>query len=215
LTRIVGEVSSRSLFGSLCWGDLFVVEFGLRAGGPEHGARQIDGPAQAGVACRATGAGVQVQVRKVNVGGSLTQRSNGPHGFTISHVCGIVLRMSGTTKTKTSARPVLANRALIEPGDAARLEGIFKVLANDTRLRLLHALVRAGELNVSQLSELVGMQPSAVSNQLQRLVDKGILSARRDGNFIWYRICDRCVVGLIDLAWCLVESSDPVQADAS
>ena len=64
-------------------------------------------------------------------------------------------------------------------------------------------------LTVTQLADAVGMRTSAVSNQLQRLVDKGVLAARRDGNRIWYRISDPCVVGLIDLAWCLVEPPDP------
>ncbi|WP_433007979.1 ArsR/SmtB family transcription factor [Kribbella sp. CA-294648] len=84
---------------------------------------------------------------------------------------------------------------------------MFKVLANDTRLRLLHALVRDEELSVSQLADAVDLRAQAVSNQLQRLVDKGILATRRDGNRIFYRIEDRCVVGLLDLAWCLSEST--------
>ncbi|MGC4939228.1 ArsR/SmtB family transcription factor [Kribbella sp. DT2] len=106
-----------------------------------------------------------------------------------------------------SRRPVLAARPLIGAADAAELEGVFKVLANDTRLRLLHALVRDEELSVSQLAEAVDLRAQAVSNQLQRLVDKGILATRRDGNRIFYRIEDRCVVGLLDLAWCLSEST--------
>jgi DNA-binding transcriptional ArsR family regulator len=96
----------------------------------------------------------------------------------------------------------------MQPAEATRLEHLFKVLANDTRLRLLHALVREDELTVTQLADTVGMRAAAVSNQLQRLVDKGVLGSRRDGNRIWYRISDPCVVGLIDLAWCLVEAPD-------
>lgn len=92
--------------------------------------------------------------------------------------------------------------------DAGRLEQLFKVLASDTRLRLLHALIRAGDLTVTQLAEAVGMRASAVSNQLQRLSDKGVVASRRDGNRIWYRVSDPCVVGLIDLGWCLVEEPD-------
>lgn len=104
-------------------------------------------------------------------------------------------------------RPPLGRRPLITTGQAARLESVFKVLANDTRLRLLHALVRDGELCVGDLSALVGLRPQAVSNQLQRLADRGVVIARRDGNRIWYRIADPCVVPLLDLAWCLTETS--------
>ena len=105
------------------------------------------------------------------------------------------------------AKPALASRALITPEQAAELTGLFKVLANDTRLRLLHALARAGELCVTDLAETVGMKPQAVSNQLQRLVDRGILGGKRNGNNIHYRIVDPCVAGLLDQGWCLAEDA--------
>lgn len=122
--------------------------------------------------------------------------------------------MADTAAGTTCApgRPELAQRPLIGSGQAARLEGVFKVLANDTRLRLLHALVRAGELCVTDLGAAAGLRPQAVSNQLQRLVDRGIVAARRDGNRIWYRITDPCVVELLDLAWCLTETA-PASGD--
>jgi len=108
--------------------------------------------------------------------------------------------------TCAPGQPELASRALIDRSQAARLEGVFKMLANDTRLRLLHALVRAEQLCVSDLAGQVGLRPQAVSNQLQRLVDRGMVAARRDGNRIWYRVTDPCVVQLLDLAWCLTET---------
>jgi DNA-binding transcriptional ArsR family regulator len=111
------------------------------------------------------------------------------------------------TEPKPAPGPALNARAPMDEAEATRLESLFKVLANDTRLRLSHALIRAGDLTVTQLAETVGMSASAVSNQLQRLVDKGILASRRDGNRIWYRISDPCVVGVMDVAWCLIESS--------
>jgi len=82
---------------------------------------------------------------------------------------------------------------------------LFKVFANDTRLRLLHALVREGELCVTELAEAVGMKPQAVSNQLQRLVDRGILSVRREGINMCYRIEDPCVPVLLERGICLIE----------
>jgi DNA-binding transcriptional ArsR family regulator len=84
---------------------------------------------------------------------------------------------------------------------------IFKVLANDTRLRLLHALARAGELRVNDLAEVVAMTPQAVSNQLQRLADRGILGSRRERTSIYYRIVDPCVTSLLDQGLCLAEDA--------
>jgi DNA-binding transcriptional ArsR family regulator len=104
-------------------------------------------------------------------------------------------------------KPRLEKRPLIGREFSTELAGVFKVLANDSRLRLLHALARKGELSVSALAKNVGMKAQAVSNQLQRLVDRGILASRRDGNNIHYRITDPCVLELLDRGLCLTEDA--------
>ncbi|MHC4080210.1 MAG: ArsR/SmtB family transcription factor [Planctomycetota bacterium] len=104
-------------------------------------------------------------------------------------------------------KPVLADRRLLSNGSAAELAGLFKVLASDTRLRLLHALVRDGELCVSELCRQVRMKPQAVSNQLQRLADWSIVDSRRDGLQVFYRITDPCVPELLDRGLCLLEDA--------
>ena len=101
----------------------------------------------------------------------------------------------------------VAQRALLPQGDATRLETTFKTLANATRLRLLHALIREPELCVTELANTIRMKPQAVSNQLQRLVDRGILASRRNGIQIHYRIVDPCVISLLDQGWCLTDDA--------
>lgn len=101
------------------------------------------------------------------------------------------------------AQPPLAQRPLIDEAQARELVSLFKVLASDSRLRLLHALERAEELCVTDLAAEVGMTPQAVSNQLQRLVDRRILAAARRGNNVFYRIVDPCVTSLLELGLCL------------
>jgi DNA-binding transcriptional ArsR family regulator len=104
-------------------------------------------------------------------------------------------------------RAGLHDRPLLTPIQAGGLAAVFKVLANDTRLRLLHALVRADELCVTDLAAAVGMKPQAVSNQLKRLTDLGIVAARRDGNNIFYKLVDLCVSGLLEQGWCLMDEA--------
>lgn len=104
-------------------------------------------------------------------------------------------------------KPLLRERALISLNQTRGLSGLFKVLANDTRLRLLHALARSEELCVTDLAKEVGMKPQAVSNQLQRLGDRGILGSRREGLQIFYRIVDPCVPALLDQGLCLLEDA--------
>lgn len=104
-------------------------------------------------------------------------------------------------------KPDLRERSLLTPVEATALESTFKILANATRLRLLHTLVRAGELCVGEIAQALGMKPQAVSNQLQRLSDRSIVEARRNGLQMRYRIIDPCVVSIIDHGWCLSEDA--------
>ncbi len=101
----------------------------------------------------------------------------------------------------------LAKRPVLSVGQARGLASLFKVLANDTRLRLLHALVRADELCVNELAGAVSMKPQAISNQLQRLADRGVVSSRRNGTQVHYRIVDPCVTVLLDRGLCLMEDT--------
>ncbi len=110
-----------------------------------------------------------------------------------------------TAPDACGARPPLRARPLMSPVLAGGLAAVFKVLSCDTRLRILHALARTDELCVGALADAVGMKPQAVSNQLQRLADLGVVASRRDGANIRYRLVDRCVTGLLSEGWCLAE----------
>lgn len=110
-------------------------------------------------------------------------------------------------KPESVPKPRLEDRPPLTGEQAGELVGLFKVLANDTRLRLIHALVRAEEMRMSDLAGLLGMKPQAVSNQLQKLVDRGILGSRRNGNNIYYRIVDPCIIEILDHGLCLSEDA--------
>jgi DNA-binding transcriptional ArsR family regulator len=93
--------------------------------------------------------------------------------------------------------------------EALELVGLYKMLANETRLRLLHALVLHGELCVGSLASILELTPQAVSNQLQRLVDRAIVRSRRQGNLVYYQIVNNCVTDLLDRGICLVRKQCP------
>ena len=115
-----------------------------------------------------------------------------------------------TPKARSVARiGALGSLPQIDDARAEALTALYKVLANPHRLRLLHALARAGELPVTAIAEEVGMSVQAVSNQLQRLADQRILIARRQGNHAYYRIIDPCITGLLELGICLIEEHPP------
>lgn len=91
---------------------------------------------------------------------------------------------------------------------ASELEDLFKILANDTRLKLLHNLALEREMCVCDLADSLGMKPQAVSNQLQRLSDRGIVATRRVGNNIFYRVVDTCIIDLLHKAVCLLHDAE-------
>src|SRR6266496_1436500 len=62
-----------------------------------------------------------------------------------------------TTIVTCEPKPALQDRPPISQPEAHRLAATFKVLANDSRLRLLHALDCAGDLE-GALSHLAGVQ---------------------------------------------------------
>ena len=109
--------------------------------------------------------------------------------------------------------PDVRQRALLSLDESTALMRLFKIFANDTRLRLLHALVREGELCVTDLAASVDMKPQAVSNQLQRLAKRGILSCRREGKNVYYQVVDPCVPVLIQRGLCLVTCHSRMTAE--
>lgn len=116
--------------------------------------------------------------------------------------------MTRTRRGCCSPKPDLKHRPLLTDVQVDGLRELFKILANDTRLRILHALVRSGELCVTELAETVGMKPQAVSNQLRRLDGAGVFGSRREGNNIFYRIADPCAATLLDTSLCLLEDAE-------
>lgn len=97
---------------------------------------------------------------------------------------------------------------LLESSASTELADLFKALANENRLRILHAIHRAGEAGTSDIAEAIDASQQSVSNHLQRLADQGIVRARRDGQRVRYRIVDPCVPGLMDLGVCLLSQRE-------
>ena len=113
--------------------------------------------------------------------------------------------MNAFSDIPPDATEPVGTRSLISPQEAGRLTQLFKIFANETRLRLLHSLVREEEVCVGDLSLALEMKPQAVSNQLQRLVRRGIVAPRREGTNIFYHIVDPCVPVLLERGLCLTE----------
>lgn len=83
---------------------------------------------------------------------------------------------------------------------AERMAATFKGLGDATRIQVLSILIQ-GECSVNDLVNAVGVSQSAVSHQLRLLRTLGFVSARRDGQKIYYRIDDEHIGDLYALAY--------------
>ncbi len=70
---------------------------------------------------------------------------------------------------------------------------ICKTLGNAKRIEILNALENK-ELSVSELIKILGIAPANVSQHLGVMRQKGILTARRNGNNILYRVSNKKVI---------------------
>ncbi len=92
---------------------------------------------------------------------------------------------------------VRAGKAMIPSVEDLQGMGyFFKVLGDQTRLRILHALL-AGELCVCDIGETLGMSVSAISHQLAVLKGARLVRHRREGKVIYYTISDDHVGSLL------------------
>ena len=80
----------------------------------------------------------------------------------------------------------------------ARAASMFKLLGDQTRSRLLFALLEAGELCVCDLAAATGTQEATVSQSLRMLRASGVVTGRREGRLVFYRLADAHVRMLLD-----------------
>ena len=88
----------------------------------------------------------------------------------------------------------------------------LRAAAESTRLRLL-ALCAAGELTVSEITDIVGQSQPRVSRHLKLLCEAGLLDRFREGTWVFYRLAQRANGGVLArLLVDLVPSDDPILA---
>jgi ArsR family transcriptional regulator len=83
--------------------------------------------------------------------------------------------------------------------NSSGLSELFKAMADETRTRLLYVL-SAGELCVHQIAELFATSLPAISHHLRLLKLMRLVSSRREGKHVYYRLLDNHVLELIQIA---------------
>lgn len=83
--------------------------------------------------------------------------------------------------------------------ELTRVSAVFKLLGDPTRARLLYALLEAGELCVCDLAAATASTETTVSQALRLLRASGVVSGRREGRNVFYRLSDAHVRLLLDV----------------
>jgi ArsR family transcriptional regulator len=76
---------------------------------------------------------------------------------------------------------------------------LFKAMSHPARIRVLEVLAE-GERSVGELVEIVGLEPSHLSQQLGVLRRAGLVATRKEGPSVHYSLADRRISRLLELA---------------
>ncbi len=82
--------------------------------------------------------------------------------------------------------------------DIDRASRSMKAIAHPLRLKILCTLGNQ-EISVQDIVQQVGTSQSNISQHLSILRDKGILTARKDANRVYYRVGDQRTLRLIGM----------------
>ncbi len=82
---------------------------------------------------------------------------------------------------------------------AADAAAFLKRLANEHRLQVLCWLAETREASVGALAERFGLSQSALSQHLAKLKDDGLVTFRREGQTLYYRLSDTRVLRTLAL----------------
>src|SRR6476660_576918 len=78
--------------------------------------------------------------------------------------------------------------ATLNEAKARELVQLFKLLADETRLRIIYYLMQQNEMNVRTFCRLLRQSQPAVSHHLALLRSAGVIECRRDGKHNFYRL---------------------------
>src|SRR4051795_5840449 len=88
---------------------------------------------------------------------------------------------------------------------------IFRALADSTRLRIV-TLLRAMELSVGELAQVLGQSQPRVSRHVKILIDAGLAERRKEGSWVFLSLGEpgrlAPLFGMLD-AWAERDGEDP------
>jgi ArsR family transcriptional regulator, lead/cadmium/zinc/bismuth-responsive transcriptional repressor len=129
------------------------------------------------------------------------------------------------TSSPTAARVVALDRCEVECVEPERVRAVlerlphesvfqdlaetFRVLSDPGRVRLISALLEAGELCVCDLAAVTGLSQTACSHNLRLLRSSRLVRYRKQGRNVYYSLDDAHIRLLLDVALQHVGHEEP------
>jgi ArsR family transcriptional regulator, lead/cadmium/zinc/bismuth-responsive transcriptional repressor len=89
------------------------------------------------------------------------------------------------------------NSSDLDEHTAALVAELFGAFSDTSRVRILFALTTR-EMKVGALAQVVKISESAVSHHMRSLRQMGLVTARREGKEVYYRIEDAHIIALFN-----------------
>ncbi|WP_199172608.1 metalloregulator ArsR/SmtB family transcription factor [Petrotoga sp. 9PWA.NaAc.5.4] len=87
------------------------------------------------------------------------------------------------------------------------LSEFFKIMGDQTRIKILYALFIANEMCVCDISNVLDKTPSAISHQLRILRQAKLVKFRKEGKVVYYSLSDEHVKEILDVGFSHIRES--------
>ncbi len=91
-------------------------------------------------------------------------------------------------------------QTLLDKQDIQGMAKMFKVLADETRMKIAYALCQEDELCVCDVANIIGSSMATASHHLRTLKQLGLAKYRKEGKLVFYSLEDEHVHQLVQLA---------------
>src|SRR5437773_1627898 len=98
--------------------------------------------------------------------------------------CSFFWRLAQGAGHSLAARPMISLHSRLTM-DRSEVERISKALADATRLRIFEAISATHHMNCGEIVSMRGVTPATVSHHLKILSEAGLITCRRQGQFVY------------------------------
>lgn len=93
----------------------------------------------------------------------------------------------------------VASKSILKKEQLEKTAFILKTIAHPTRLGVICLLDKKGRLTVNELCELTDCEQSLLSHHLSNMKIKGLLTAEREGQNIYYSLREKQLMRIMEV----------------